>query len=104
MASYNKIIIMGHATTDAEMKFSQSGVQVTKFNVAVNRWTKKDEHPECDFFPVVAFRKLAEICAEYVKEDITERYRERAAGAQSRAMSFIARFNATEALAERTQS
>jgi single-strand DNA-binding protein len=42
-------------------------VQTARFTVAVNRSYKNDKGEyEADFIPVVAWRKLAELCSQYV--------------------------------------
>jgi single-strand DNA-binding protein len=67
---YNKAFIIGNLTRDPEMRYTPSGIAVTRFRVAVNRTFKKaeNEEAEVDFISVVAWRKLAEICGEYLKK------------------------------------
>lgn len=61
----NKVILIGRLTKDPETRYTQSGLQVTTFTLAVDRrFAKKDSNqPKADFIPIVAWRKLAEICA-----------------------------------------
>lgn len=61
----NKVILIGRLTKDPETRYTQSGLQVTTFTLAVDRrFAKKDSgQPTADFIPIVAWRKLAEICA-----------------------------------------
>ena len=61
----NKVILIGRLTKDPETRYTQSGLQVTTFTLTVDRrFAKKDSNqPKADFIPVVAWRKLAEICA-----------------------------------------
>ena len=61
----NKVILIGRLTKDPETRYTQSGLQVTTFTLAVDRrFAKKDSgQPKADFIPIVAWRKLAEICA-----------------------------------------
>lgn len=60
--NYQKLIIAGNATRDAELKKSQSGeVTYATLRVAVN-----DGKRETVYFPVTIFGKQAEIVAEYV--------------------------------------
>jgi len=62
--NYQKLIIAGNATRDAELKKSQSGeVTYTTLRVAVN-----DGKREPVYFPITVFGKQAEIVAEYVKK------------------------------------
>lgn len=56
----NKIILCGRLTADAEMKCTNDGKVVARFNFAVNRRFKRDGDPEADFFRCVAFGKIAE--------------------------------------------
>lgn len=67
---YNKVLIIGNLTRDPEMRYTPSGVAVTRFTVAVNRSFKKanEANNEADFLRIVAWRKLAEICGEYLKK------------------------------------
>ena len=67
---YNKIFIIGNLTRDPEVRYTPSGIPVARFTVAVNRPKKKDSEGanEVDFIPVAAWRRLAEICGEYLKK------------------------------------
>lgn len=56
----NKIILCGRLTADAEMKCTNDGKVVSRFNFAVNRRFKRDGDSEADFFQCVAFGKIAE--------------------------------------------
>jgi single-strand DNA-binding protein len=69
--SLNKAQVIGNVTRDPEMKQIPGGQVVTSFGVATNfTWTdqsgQKQEKPE--FHNVVAWRKLAEICGQYLKK------------------------------------
>ena len=62
---------MGHLATQPEMKMTPAGNTVTTFKVATNRdWVSKDgeTRPNADFHKIVAWRKLAEVCGEYLKK------------------------------------
>lgn len=59
----NKITIIGNLTADPEQRTTQSGKQVTKFCVAVNR--RKEG---TDYFNVSAWSGLAENCAKYLSK------------------------------------
>lgn len=66
---YNKIILIGRLTADPEMRFTPSGVPVAKFTLAVNRtFSNKQGDRETDFIDVVAWRGLAETCANNIKK------------------------------------
>ena len=66
---YNKVFIIGNLTRDPEMRYTPSGLPVARFSVAVNRPKKKDgSKNDVDFINVTAWRRLAEICGEYLKK------------------------------------
>jgi single-strand DNA-binding protein len=65
----NKVMIIGHLGRDPEMRFTPSGKPVTTFTVATNRsWNTTDgeRHNETEWFNVVAWGNLAEICKQYL--------------------------------------
>lgn len=64
MASLNKIILIGRLTADPELRYTPSGAPVANFTVAVDRKFSKND--ETDFIPIVAWRRLAEICNEFL--------------------------------------
>lgn len=64
MASINKIILIGRLTADPELRYTPSGQPVANFALAVDRKFSKND--ETDFIPIVAWRRLAEICKEYL--------------------------------------
>jgi single-strand DNA-binding protein len=65
---YNKVFLIGNLTKDPELRYTPSGIPVVRFTVAVNRPTAKSEKNEVDFINIVAWRRLAEICGEYLKK------------------------------------
>lgn len=64
MAALNKIILIGRLTADPELRYTPSGAPVANFTLAVDRKFAKND--ETDFIPVVAWRRLAEICNEFL--------------------------------------
>jgi single-strand DNA-binding protein len=65
----NKVMIIGHLGRDPEMRYTPSGRPVTTFNVATSRsWNSSDgeRHTETEWFNVVAWGSLAEICKQYL--------------------------------------
>ena len=62
----NKAILIGRLARDPEVRYTQSGVAVCTFTLAVDRrFAHKDANdgqPTADFIPIVTWRKLAEIC------------------------------------------
>ena len=68
MASLNKVILIGHLTTDPELKQTQSGVSVTSFSIGVTRRFKNGEQAQSDFINIVAWRSSAEFICKYFKK------------------------------------
>ena len=65
----NKAMIIGHLGRDPEMRYTPSGRPVTTFSVATNRsWTSNDgeSHIETEWFNIVAWGNLAEVCKEHL--------------------------------------
>ncbi len=65
----NKVMIIGNLGRDPEMRYTPNGKPVTSFSVAVSRsWVKPEgERTETtDWFNVVAWGRLAEICSQYL--------------------------------------
>ena len=73
MADYNHVMLVGRPTAAPEIKTVGDDRKRSGFTLAVNR-PYKDANGKSvsDFFPVVAWGKLAEVIGEYVKkgEDI----------------------------------
>ena len=69
--SVNKVILIGNLGKDPELRYTSSGVAVATFSVATNEsWKDPDGNPQekTEWHNVVAWRKLAEICGEYLKK------------------------------------
>ena len=67
----NKVMLIGRLGQDPEMRYTPSGKPLTKFQLAVNRsWTSADNEKktETEWFTVVSWGKLAEICNQYLKK------------------------------------
>ncbi len=65
----NKVMVIGHLGKDPEMRYTPSGRPVTTFTVAVSRsWNSADgeRHSETEWFNIVAWGNLAEICKQYL--------------------------------------
>ena len=62
----NKVILIGRLARDPEMRTTMSGLNVTRFTIAVTR-TYQDQNGErgADFINCVAWRKQAENIAKY---------------------------------------
>lgn len=72
MFYFNSVIIMGNITRDPELKYTQSGVPVCSFDLAMNKPGKKVDGEERKskpiFVKITAWNKTAELCAEYLKK------------------------------------
>ena len=69
MASgYNKVILVGNLTNQPELKQTSGGTDVCNFSIAVNRRFKDAQtgKQETDFFNIVAWRQLAELCGKFL--------------------------------------
>ena len=67
----NKLMIIGHLGRDPEMRYTPSGRPVTTFSVATTRsWHSADgeRHEETEWFNVVAWGSLAEICNQHLRK------------------------------------
>ena len=63
----NKVILIGRLGRDPEMRYTPSGKPVTSFSVATTRsWVNTDgeRREETEWFNVVAWGNLAEICKQ----------------------------------------
>jgi single-strand DNA-binding protein len=67
----NRVMLIGNVGADPETRFTPSGLQVTSFRMAVNRrWTTREgeEREATEWFSVKAWRRLADICQQYVSK------------------------------------
>jgi len=65
----NKVMIIGRLGRDPEMRYTPSGRPVTNFSVATSRsWNTSDgeRRTETEWFNIVAWGSLAEICNQYL--------------------------------------
>lgn len=73
MATYsvNKVMLIGNLTRDPELRYIPQGAAVCSFGLATNRqWTTPDgeTREDVEFHNIVAWRKLAEICAQILSK------------------------------------
>ncbi len=61
----NFVALIGRLTRDPELIYTSNGIAKTTFTLAVNRKYNKEE---ADFIRIIAWRKLAELCANYTKK------------------------------------
>ncbi len=68
----NKVMIIGQLGRDPEMRYTPSGRPVTTFNIAATRsWSSSDgeRHSETEWFNIVAWGSLAEVCKQFLTKD-----------------------------------
>ena len=62
----NIVAIQGRLSADPELKHTQSGVAVTSFTLAVDRYSKEER--KTDWVDVVAWRNTAEFICKYFQQ------------------------------------
>ncbi len=71
MASVNKCIFIGNLGRDPEMRYMPDGQAVCNFSIACTEsWKDKsgDKQENTEWVRITAYRKLAEICGQYLKK------------------------------------
>ena len=66
MRGVNKVILIGNATRDAELRYTQTGKAVSSIRLATNR--KVGDGEETQYHTVVCWEGLAETTSKYVKK------------------------------------
>ncbi len=67
----NKVTLIGNLGKDPELKYTNSGVAVATFSLATSDSWKDQEgnmQERTEWHNIVAWRKLAEICGQYLKK------------------------------------
>ena len=70
--SLNKVMIIGWLDGTPELRYTPSGRPVTSFSIATTRtWVSSEgeQHEETEWFSVVAWGSLAELCVQALQED-----------------------------------
>ncbi|MFC1483089.1 single-stranded DNA-binding protein [Candidatus Margulisiibacteriota bacterium] len=62
---YNKAFLIGRLTRDPEVRYTDAGIPVGRFTLAINRGYRSEE---VDFIRIVAWRKLATIIGDLCKK------------------------------------
>lgn len=65
--SLNKVLLIGNLTRDPELRYTAQGTAVCNFGLATNRyWVTEsgEKKEETEFHRIVAWNKLAELCAQ----------------------------------------
>lgn len=69
--SLNKVMLIGNLGVDPEVRHTSSGLPVATFRMATS-WTRSSEggqrEENTEWHNIVAWRKLAEICQQYLKK------------------------------------
>ncbi len=72
MAGINKVILIGNLGRDPEMRYMPDGQAVANFSIATSEeWRDKqtgEKRERTEWHRIVAFRKLGEICGEYLSK------------------------------------
>ncbi len=69
----NKVLIIGRLGADPEFRYTAAGTPVATFRVATSRqWRDPNGHlhEETEWFHVVAWSRLAEICHQYLSRGV----------------------------------
>jgi single-strand DNA-binding protein len=68
MANLNHVVLIGRLTRDAELKYTNTGLAVSKLSLAVNRRKRSGEEwvDEANFFDIAVFGKTAENLSQYL--------------------------------------
>lgn len=65
----NRVVLVGRLVKDPELRYTQNGIAVCNFTLAVNRpFSNQDGKKEADFINAIAWRKQAENVANYLKK------------------------------------
>jgi single-strand DNA-binding protein len=65
MAGTNRVVLVGRAGKDPEVRYFESGKVNAKFTLAVNRRSRDDKS---DWFPLEIWGKQAQVAADYVRK------------------------------------
>ena len=70
MGGLNKAMIIGRLGRDPEMRYTPDGVAIANFSIATSEeWKDKntgEKKEKTEWHRIIAFRRLAEICGEYL--------------------------------------
>ena len=60
----NQVVLIGRLTRDPEVRYTQDGMAIARFSLAVDRQTKGEK--KADFINILVFGKQAENCEKYL--------------------------------------
>ncbi len=68
MQDLNHVMLIGRLTRDAELKYTNGGMPITKLGLAVNRRKKSGDNwtEEANFFDIVVFGRMGEALNPYL--------------------------------------
>lgn len=64
----NNVQLVGRLTRDPDIRYTDGGATVARFNVAVDRRFKREGEDSADFISCVAFAKTAEFLEKYFRK------------------------------------
>ena len=67
----NKVILIGRLGTDPDIRYMPDGTPVVNFNIATDEPVRSDQggwESRAEWHRIVAYRRLAEICANYLSK------------------------------------
>ena len=65
----NKIILIGRLVADPQLRYTQSGIAVANFTIAVDRpFLSQSGERETDFIDIVTWRRQAEVVANHLSK------------------------------------
>lgn len=72
----NKVVLIGYLTKDPDLRYTQSGMAVCQFTLAVNKNLSKDKKedmeaqnkPTADFPRIIVWGKMGENASKYLKK------------------------------------
>lgn len=68
MSDVNSVVLVGRLTRDAELKYTQGGMAICRFSLAINRRRKNGEEwvEEANYFDIVLWGKAGETINQYL--------------------------------------
>ena len=65
----NKVVLIGRLIKDPDLRYTQSGIAVARFTLAVDRGFKNQQgEKQADFIPITVWRTQAENCAKHLQK------------------------------------
>ena len=61
----NSVQLIGRLTRDPEVRYTDGGVSIARFSIAVERRFKQENGTDADFINIVSFGKTAEFIEKY---------------------------------------